>query len=108
MLKRMLLALVVPVSLQVLGILLYQRLSLNLFQTAQDLASSLILFSLFWGLLFLVPMALAQILSVVALVRSKCNELELFLAGGLNPALALITILIVGWPLVCLIVPLNG
>ena len=98
MLKRTLIALVVPVCLQVLGILIYQRPSLNLLATAREFASALILFSFFWGLVVLVPMALAQILSVVALVRSKCSNLELFVAGVLNPALALIAILAVGWP----------
>ena len=98
MIRRTLYALVVPVALQILGILLYQRFSLNLLQTARNLTSALILFSLFWGLLFLVPMGIAQILSVVALVRSKCSNRELFIAGALNPALALVAILAVGWP----------
>lgn len=89
---------ILPIFVQVLGILIYQGPSLNLIQTARDFASALILFSLFLGLIVLIPMSIAQILSVIVLIRSRCSDLKLLLIGLLNPSLALVCILIVGWP----------
>ena len=98
MIQRLLLALVIPVSIQILLILIYQEQSWNLLKTAHEFAAALVLFTMFWGLLIFIPLAVAQLISMVSLARSNCAPKSLFFAGMLNPAIALIAILLIGWP----------
>ena len=96
--QRILLALVIPVVIQMLSILIWQRRSWDLLVTAHEFASALVFFTMFWGLLVLIPLGVAQLISMILLARSSCDSKSLLFAGLLNPALALITILLVGWP----------
>ena len=97
MAKRFLIALVLPVTLQVMGILIYQRRDLNLLETAREFTSAALLFSFFWCAQVVIPLAFSQFLCAIALARSNCSDRTLFLAGSLNPALALFVIMLAGW-----------
>jgi len=86
--KKWFYALVLPVSVQVAGLICLTYKG-DFIEAVIGFAMNAILFSLFWGLVVLIPVSITQILCARSLTKANCHDYERFLVGILNPGIAI-------------------
>lgn len=93
--KKWFYALALPIFVQVAGFI-WLNYEGNLIETVIGFAMTAILFSLFWGLVVLIPVSITQILCARSLTKANCRDYERFLIGLLNPGIAISLLILSG------------
>lgn len=91
--QKWLYSLILPVATHI-AVLISMNYNGNIMETVIGFAHAVILLTLMWGLIVLIPTSIAQLLCASALNKADCKNYQRFLVGLLNPSIA-ITILIV-------------
>jgi hypothetical protein len=93
--RKWLCALVLPVFVQ-MAAFLWLTYNGDLIDAMIGFVMNAILFSLFWGLLGLIPLSIAQILCARSPIKADCRNYERFLVGVLNPGIAISLLVVSG------------
>lgn len=93
--KNWLYSLILPVAIHII-VLLTMNYNGSIQKTVIGFAYAVVIFSLMWGLIVLIPTSLAQLLCARALNKSDCQNYQRLFIGLLNPSIAITTLIAIG------------
>lgn len=94
--KKAFYAIILPVSVQITAIFALNWEGENPIETLREFAMGMVIFTLMWGLIVLIPMTIAQIMCARSLIAADCRNRDRFLVAILNPGLALTLLIVLG------------
>lgn len=93
--KKWFYAFILPVAIHIAA-LISMNYNGDIRETVIGFAWAVILISLMWGLIVLIPTSIAQLLCARALIKTDCQNYQRFLVGLLNPSIAIFILIAVG------------